>query len=150
MIASVRELSRYERWYGRDEPPTVRRPVQAGALSAEVEGPELRYIRVDDIEVVRRLYAAVRDRNWGTVPPTLSNVQLDDGGDSFRLRFDARHVDSPLGVDFSWHGEVVGGADGTLASRWRARLTPRSTTTALAGACSIPPSARAGLSREDG
>jgi D-apionolactonase len=115
MVASVCELSRYERWYGRDEPPTARRPVQAGALSAEVEGPDLRYIRVDDIEVVRRLYAAVRDRKWGTVPPTLSNVQLDAGGDSFRLRFDARHVDSPLGVDFSWHGEVAAGADGTLA-----------------------------------
>jgi hypothetical protein len=115
MIASMCGLSRYERWYGRDEPPTARRLVRAGALSAEVEGPDLRYIRVADVEVVRRLYAAVRDRHWGTVPPTLSGVQLDDGGDSFCLRFDARHVDPPLGVDFSWHGEVAGGADGTLA-----------------------------------
>jgi D-apionolactonase len=111
----VNQLSRYERWYGRDEPPTARRPVRAGALAAEVEGPELRYIRVGDVEVVRRLYAAVRDRNWGTVPPTLSNVELEDGGDSFRLRFDARHIDTALGVDFSWQGEIAGGVDGTLA-----------------------------------
>jgi D-apionolactonase len=112
----VDQLSRYERWYGRDEPPPARRPVRAGALAAEVEGPELRYIRVGEVEVVRRLYAAVRDRDWGTVPPTLSNVELEDGGDSFRSRFDARHIDTALGVDFSWHGEIAGGVDGTLAA----------------------------------
>jgi hypothetical protein len=69
---------------------------------------------VGGVEVVRRLYAAVRDRNWGTVSPTLSNVELVDAGEEFAFRFEARHVDTALDVDFSWHGEMVGVADGTL------------------------------------
>ena len=111
---AVRDLSRYERWYGRDEPPVERRRVRAGHLTAELEGPDLRYVRAGGIEVVRRLYAAVRDQNWGTVPPVLSNVELDVEDDRFGLRFDAHHVDEPLGVDFTWRGELTGAADGTL------------------------------------
>ena len=79
------ELSRFQRWYGRDEPPVERREVRAGPLTAELEGPDLRYVGYGGVEVVRRLYAAIRDRNWGTVPPALSDVELDVRDDSFSL-----------------------------------------------------------------
>ena len=108
------ELTRYQRWYGRDEPPAERRSVRAGPLVAELEGPDLRYVRLGEIEIVRRLYAAVRDRNWGTVAPQLSGVRLDAGESSFALRLDAHCADPALGVDFSWHGELAGAADGSL------------------------------------
>ena len=111
----VRELSRFERWYGRDELPVERRPLRAGRLTAKLEGPDLRYVRAGGVEVVRRLYAAVRDQNWGTVAPQLQNVRLEEGDDGFRLEFDARNADPALGVDLSWHGEIVGGSDGSLA-----------------------------------
>jgi hypothetical protein len=109
------ELTRYERWYGRDEPPVERRELRAGPLVAELDGPDLRYVAVGGVEIVRRLFVGVRDRNWGTVPPTLSAAEVveEDGG--FAVRFHAHHVDGPLGVDFSWDGELVGAADGTLA-----------------------------------
>jgi hypothetical protein len=110
----VRELSRFERWSGRDEAPQERRHVRAGPLTAELEGPDLRYVRLGAIEVVRRLYAAVRDRNWGTVPPSLSNIELESDDASFALRFDAHNLDPSLAVDFRWHGEIAGAADGTL------------------------------------
>jgi D-apionolactonase len=110
----VRELSRFERWYGRDDPPVERRLARAGPLTAELEGPDLRYMRAGGVEVVRRLYAAVRDQNWGTVPPELSNVELLVEDDRFSLRFDARNVDSTMGVDVAWRGEIVGEPDGTL------------------------------------
>jgi len=110
----VRGLSRFQRWYGREEPPAERREVRAGPLRAELEGPDLRYARFGDVEVVRRLYAAIRDPNWGTVPPELSNVELHVADDSFSLRFDARNVDAALGVDFRWRGEIAGARDGTL------------------------------------
>jgi hypothetical protein len=110
----VRGLSRFERWYGRDEPPVEQHEVRFGPLTAQLEGSDLRYVRFGGVEVVRRLYAAVRDRNWGTVAPELSNVELEVADDSFSLRFDAWNVDPELGVDFSWHGELAGGRDGTL------------------------------------
>jgi hypothetical protein len=110
----VRDLGRFQRWYGRDEAPVERRTVRAGPVTAELDGPDLRYVRVGSVEVVRRLYAAVRDQNWGTVPPRLSNVELDVGADRFSLRFDARCTDDALGVDVAWRGELVGEPDGTL------------------------------------
>jgi hypothetical protein len=112
----VAELSRFQRWYGRDEPPVERREVRAGPLTAELDGPDLRYVRYGGVEVVRRLYAAIRDRNWGTVPPELTNVELDVADNSFSLRFEARNADPALGVDFRWRGELVGGSDGTLTA----------------------------------
>ena len=86
--------------------------MRAGPLVAQLEGADLRYVRLGDVELVRRLYVAVRDQNWGTVPMTLSNVELDAREDSFRLIFDARHTERE--VDFRWRGELAGGADGSL------------------------------------
>lgn len=88
--------------------------MRAGPLVAELEGPDIRYVRLGEIEIVRRLYAAVRDRNWGTVAPHLGGVRLDAGESSFALRFDAHCANPALGVDFSWHGELAGAEDGSL------------------------------------
>lgn len=106
------ELSRYQQWYGRDEPPVERRELRAGPLAMELEGIDLRYVRLGDVEIVRRLFAAVRDHNWGTIPPVVSNVQLDVHDDSFELGFDARHVAGE--VDFGWSGTLTGSPDGTI------------------------------------
>jgi D-apionolactonase len=113
----VRELSRFERWYGRDDPPVERRLVRAGPLTAELEGPDLRYVRFGGVEVVRRLYAAVRDQNWGTVPPVLSNVELLVEDDRFSLRFDARNVDGTW--TRRWASTSRGGA-----RSWASRTAP--------------------------
>jgi len=48
----------------------------------------LRQICFEDREVIRGIYAAVRDRNWGTVPPQLQNLRVISAADSFRLTFD--------------------------------------------------------------
>jgi hypothetical protein len=37
-------------------------------VSAELEGADLRYVRLDGQEVLRRVHLAVRDHNWATVP----------------------------------------------------------------------------------
>ena len=104
-----------QRLHGRDEPPTELRELRAGPVTAGLEGVDLRYVRVGQTELVRRLYVAVRDESWGTVPAEISNLELDDRGDSFSLSFDARHVAGEL--DFGWHGTVVGEHDGTITAR---------------------------------
>ena len=50
--------------------------LRAGPLRMRLENSELRYLTVAGQEVVRRVYAAVRDRNWGTVPGVLSQLQI--------------------------------------------------------------------------
>ena len=76
------------------------------------ENGDLRYIKMGGVEVVRRIYVAIRDRNWGTAPNTMSNLVMDVGEDAFRITYD---VENRLNeIYFTWHGEITGAADGTI------------------------------------
>jgi hypothetical protein len=102
----------FQLWYGRNEPPVETRTLRAGPVTARLEGRDLRYVRIGGVEVVRRLYAAVRDENWGTVPGEPENRVVEDAEDRFRVRFDVRHRQQE--IDFSWRGEITGSPDGTI------------------------------------
>src|SRR5262249_6263980 len=65
-----------------------------------------------DREVVRRIYAAVRDRNWGTIPARLSDVTIDEQPDQFLIRYEAEHAEGS--VHFAWRATIEGRADGSL------------------------------------
>ena len=94
--------------YGSPEPLPERIYLRAGRLSLAFEQGGLRYLRGDGHEVVRRIYAAVRDQNWGTAPDVLSNMQLDVQPESFHIRFDVTNQIAATGVDFTWRGDMVG------------------------------------------
>ncbi len=99
-------------YYGKDAPLPDQTPLVAGPLRLVYEAGDLRYIRWGDREILRRIYVAVRDHNWGTALPVLSNVQIEQGQDWFRIAYD---VDNRLGdIDFCWHGEIHGEADGAI------------------------------------
>src|SRR5581483_1943201 len=91
------------------------RVVRAGPATALLDGAFLRRVRVGGREVLRGVYAAVRDQNWDTVEPTFSRYQLEEGPDSFRLRFTAEHRRGE--VDFVWDGEYLGEPSGRLTFR---------------------------------
>ncbi len=98
--------------YGTDEPLPERVPLRAGPLSLVWEGGDLRTIKVGGREVLRRIYVATRDRNWGTVPNVMSNVVMDVQADAFRIRYDVENRQDD--IHFVWHGEIAGEADGTI------------------------------------
>ncbi len=99
-------------FYGKDEPLPERIALHAGPLSVWYEEGDLRYIKLGDCEVLRRVYAAVRDRNWGTVRPRLSNVQLEAHSDSFHLAYDVENKQGD--IDFAWRGTITGDVQGTI------------------------------------
>src|ERR1700722_7118578 len=101
-----RELTGYQLWYGRDEPPPERTALRAGSLTAFLEGADLRDVRFSGVELVRRLYFALRDENWDTIPAELTNLCLDVRDDSFLVSFDAHHRNRDL--DFRWHATIEG------------------------------------------
>ena len=76
------------------------------------EAGDLRYIRFGDHEILRRIYVAVRDHNWDTILPQLSNIQVDQEGDAFRITYDV--ANKMADVDFFWGGTITGDADGTI------------------------------------
>jgi D-apionolactonase len=98
--------------YGADEPHPQPVPLQAGPLSLLWDDGSLRYIRLGEQEVVRRIYVAVRDPAWNTIPATLANVQITRAAAGFTIEFDMEHRQGP--VDFAWHGTITGTASGTI------------------------------------
>jgi len=104
--------SRFEFWYGRNEPPTGTRTLRAGPVEAQLDGGDLRYVRIGDVELVRRVYVAVRDLDWNTIAADLANVEVEERHGGFVVRFDARHHRHD--IDFAWRGTIIGSPDGTI------------------------------------
>jgi hypothetical protein len=94
--------------------PAERLPLRAGPLSLIYEKGDLRTIRLGSVEVINRLYAAVRDERWGTIPMELTETERTIAPDAFRIAFEARHRDTAKGIDFRWNGAIAGEADGTI------------------------------------
>ena len=99
--------------HGRDVPLPQLSWLTAGPLTMALDGIDLRYVKLGDLEVVRRIYVVVRDREWNTIPAVASELQVHDRPDSFDVRFSVRHT-SP-DVDFSWHGHIAGTPDGHIS-----------------------------------
>ncbi len=110
----MRVLPRNVLYHGRDEPPAERIELRAGVLSMifEPETAFLRYIRIGDREIVRGIYAAVRDQHWRTILPRVSNLQVKHTGAGFRVTFDVECREREVHV--SWRGTITGEPDGTV------------------------------------
>ena len=104
--------SRYQLWHGRNAPPVERRELRAGPLTALLEEGDLRYIRLDGVEVVRRIYVAVRDEVWNTIPATYSDFVYEISPDHFTVRLRASHRYQQINVD--WEGAITGSAEGII------------------------------------
>ena len=100
-------------YYGREESLPERTALRAGPLSLVYEAGDLRYIRLGEREIIRRIYVAIRDRNWGTVPARLANVEMEVGEDSFRITYEVENRERE--VDFFWKGTLSGDEWGTVA-----------------------------------
>lgn len=107
-------MSKYVQYYGVDSPPAEQMNLQAGPVSMVFE-PELgflRYIKVNGREILRGIYVAVRDHNWGTIAPKVDNVSVDQSGDGFVVTFDVSCVQR--NIDFFWRGRIVGDSSGAV------------------------------------
>ena len=105
-------LSKNVLYYGKDDPLPEQMNLRAGPLSLVYEEGDLRYIKLADQEILRRVYVAIRDSNWGTVLPTLSNVQMDVSRDSFRISYDVENREGD--INFFWKGTITGDAQGMI------------------------------------
>ena len=132
-------------YYGKETPLPEQIPLRAGPLTMIYENGDLRYIKLGEKELVRRLYVAIRDRNWGTAANVLSNVQMHIGNDSFQISYECSN--KLLDIDFVWHGELRGDANGVITCTLNG--TARSTFLRnRIGFCLLHPSAIAGANAQ--
>ncbi|TIO08711.1 hypothetical protein [Mesorhizobium sp.] len=93
------------------EPEPVR--LRAGALTAEFVNGNLRTIRHGGIEVLRAISYLVRDRDWGTYEPALTDLTVDQGAETFSISYSANCV-GPEGGRLDFRATIKGSADGQL------------------------------------
>ena len=112
-------LTTFEKWYGRNEPPPTFSQLKAGALDLEFENGDLRYIAYREQELIRRIYVAIRDVNWNTIPGQMTQPVIEAGEHVFHIQFEASHQDKSL--RFHWHASIDGEPDGTIHYTMRGR-----------------------------
>jgi D-apionolactonase len=98
--------------YGKPEDLPEVRHLRAGPLTLFYEAGDLRYIKLADKEIIRRLYVAVRDQNWGTVAGLIRNEQIKQTEDSFEIRYESVHEQNE--IKFIWNALIRGDASGTI------------------------------------
>jgi hypothetical protein len=97
---------------GRPALPAGAITLRAGPLELSLDGPDLRHVTVGGVELVQRVYVAVRDAPWNTIPAVVSDLVIEPGADRCRVQFHARHRHEA--IDFEWDGTITGTADGVI------------------------------------
>jgi hypothetical protein len=97
---------------GTEQPDVAGRILTAGPLSVELDNGNLRYLRVAGVEVLRSLSFLVRDENWGTYIPALSDVKIEQRHDGFWVSY--RATCRRGGMEISYDARIEGKPDGSL------------------------------------
>ncbi|MBV8099618.1 MAG: hypothetical protein JOZ31_10715 [Verrucomicrobia bacterium] len=104
------QISDSIRLYGTDEFVEAPRILQAGPLSAELDAGNLRHIRYHGREMIRAISFIVRDKNWGTYAPQISQLNLQEASDAFRVSYEA-----VIEGEFRYSAVITGDANGSLS-----------------------------------
>jgi D-apionolactonase len=106
-------LSRAVILWGTEQEDPPARLLRAGPLSVEFENGALRYVRFGGTEVLRAIAFLVRDDNWGTFTPAISELQIEEGAAHFAVSYHA--VCSDARQRLTYRATISGTADGALA-----------------------------------
>ncbi|MGG6895632.1 MULTISPECIES: D-apionate lactonase [Rhizobium] len=87
-------------------------PVQlrAGRLEADLASGNLRNIRYDGIEVLRAVSYLVRDRDWGTYSPEITDLKIEDSEGYFEVSYRAR-LEGPDRTELTIDVRIAGTTD---------------------------------------
>jgi D-apionolactonase len=106
-------ISQSVRLFGTNEVVEPPRILRAGNLTAEFDAGNLRHIRYHGREMIRAISFVVRDKNWGTYAPRMSDLHFQEEHEGFRVSYDAtvREQDS----EFRYSALIKGKSDGSLS-----------------------------------
>ncbi|MBY5325961.1 hypothetical protein [Rhizobium leguminosarum] len=90
------------------ETPPVR--LRAGKLEADLTNGNLRTIRYDGTEVLRAISYLVRDRDWGTYSPEITDLRIEQNDDRFEVAYLA-HCEGPDNTRLVIDVRITGSAD---------------------------------------
>ncbi len=100
--------------YGQPQPPADGIALRAGPLTMRLDPASgfVRRIMLGRREVLRGIYAAVRNHNWDTIPGAIREIARAIEPESFRWEFESVHRKDS--IHFVWRGVLSGDAAGTI------------------------------------
>jgi hypothetical protein len=102
-----------EIYFADTGPHAPARILRAGSLTCLYLAGALRHISSGETEILRMIYPALRDPDWGTVPGTISDEQIDENRDAFSIRYKCWYREG--GIDYLSSVQISGGKDNSLA-----------------------------------
>ena len=87
--------------------------LQAGPLSMLYQNGFLRYLSLGENEILRMIYFALRDENWGTYACHIENEKLDIQKDHFTIQYDCFHDLAGKRV-YRWKATITGNEAGQI------------------------------------
>jgi len=100
------------KYYGKNDELPQQRLLNAGSLNVVYEEGSLRYIECNGTEIIRMIYAAVRDRAWLTADPEITDEIIEVKSDSFHISYNCRYRLND--IDFSATYSIDGYANGRI------------------------------------
>lgn len=88
--------------------------LHAGPFHMMYEQGSLRRICLGEEEVLRMIYAALRDRNWGTYPVRIEAETVEQDADGFVCRCLMLHPDAEGRSVFRWQVQISGSSGGVI------------------------------------
>src|SRR5262245_52687475 len=116
------KASRAVKLFGTDVADSKGKLLEAGAISAMLDNGALRYIKLGDVEVLRAIAYLVRDENWGTFTPKISNLKVSKSRAGFKVAYDATCGDAKR--ELAYHADISCTSDGVL--KFAVTATPKS------------------------
>ncbi len=97
---SAHEPSHAVKLFGTESLDPKGRLLTAGPLTALLDNGMLRYIKLGDTEVMRAIAFLVRDENWGTFAPEITNLKVTEAAGEFAVTYDARCKDAKRSIAY--------------------------------------------------
>src|SRR5271163_368056 len=105
------ELTVAQRRVGTDETSPESITLKAGALTADLVAGGLRTIRYQGREVLRAIAYVVRDKDWGTFFPAISDFSCEQDGSHFTVSFRACCINRELSQELGYETRITGNAN---------------------------------------
>jgi hypothetical protein len=98
---------------GFEEPAPVQTNLKAGPFTMIYENGCIRYIKYGNSEIVRMIYMALRDKNWGTYVPEIRDEKISVHENSFFITYQCDYKEKDM-VIFSWNAVIQGEESGKI------------------------------------
>jgi D-apionolactonase len=103
-----------ERRVGTKEKAPKRIPLKAGALTVDFIAGNLRSIRYEGHEVLRAIAYVVRDSDWGTYNPEITEYRLDQSDGAFTVTYNGRCASASPNQSLRYQARITGNSQGNL------------------------------------